>query len=351
MTPENELRLSFYKETAVLNEAHRVFLVQHVETGRFYVKKTVEQYDLGIYKAIQDNRFKGIPTIHELVETENGLVLIEEYISGKTLQSLMEQGSLPESTACRIIEDLCEILTPLHMHVPPIVHRDIKGSNLMIDEWGQLYLLDFDASKVVESGKTQDTILMGTEEYAAPEQYGFAPSDTRTDIYALGVLLNKMLTGVFPKEQLPEGPLGEIVKKCTAWEPDKRYKTVIALKRALKNREKGPIRVFWFGMPGIRSGKPVIAALWWILLAVLFYITLTAEYVHTGTDVPYEGGELWGMRIGSLLSFGLTIFYLSNYLGWRDRFPYRKRANVPAEIIRILLGAIILLLVPLLLMP
>ena len=351
MTPENELRLSFYKETAVLNEAHQVLLVQHVETGRFFVRKTVTQYDLSVYQTLQNKKFKGIPTIHELIETDNSLIIIEEYISGNTVQSLLDHGPLSDDMACGIAADLCDILAPLHTHVPPIVHRDIKGSNLMVDEKGKLYLLDFDASKVVEPGKTQDTVLMGTEEYAAPEQYGFAPSDTRTDIYAIGVLLNKMLTGVFPKERLAEGPLGEVVKKCTAWEPDKRYKSVLALKRALKSRGSGGLRTLWFGMPGIRSGKPVIAVLWWVLIAILLYVTLTAEFVHSDTELPYMGWSLWAMRIASFLSFGLTAFYLANYLGWRDRFPYRKRHHIIAEIPRILLGIIILFLVPMLIVP
>ena len=349
MTPEQELKLSFYRQTAVLNEAHRVFLVQHVETGRFFVKKTVRQYDLRIYEALQQGQFAGIPAIHELVEADDELIIIEEYISGNTVQAMLERGPLAEEDACRMLSALCDILAPLHAHEPPIIHRDIKGSNLVVDEHGQLFLLDFDASKIADAGKTQDTVLMGTEEYAAPEQYGFAASDARTDIYALGVLFNVMLTGHFPKEQVAEGYLGVIVKKCTAWEPDNRFHSVEALKKALQRR-RNPIRKVWEAMPGVRSGKAGIAVLWWIVLGVLAYFALTTVYVLPDGSL-YAGVPLWITRFEGLMSFWLTAFYLTNYMGWRERFPLKKRDNAALEVLRITAGALLAFFVPLLLPP
>ena len=71
-------------------------------------------------------------------------------------------------------------------------------------------------------GQMEDTCLMGTREYAAPEQYGFGQSDARTDIYALGVILNRLLTGDFPKNKLYEGRLKPVIQTCIQMDADAR---------------------------------------------------------------------------------------------------------------------------------
>ena len=119
--------------------------------------------------------------------------------------------------------DLCQILKPLHEYDPPIIHRDIKPSNLILDSQNHLFLIDFDASKNYNPDKSRDTVLMGTEDYAAPEQYGFLQSSERTDIFSVGVLANKMLTGVLPSESRPVGPFQSIISKCLSIDPQDRY--------------------------------------------------------------------------------------------------------------------------------
>ena len=79
----------------------------------------------------------------------------------------------------------------------------------------------------------QDTQILGTTGYAAPEQYGITQTDERADIYSLGVLLNLMLTGKHPSKELANGRLGRIVQKCTMVNPKKRYKSVLYLMEAL----------------------------------------------------------------------------------------------------------------------
>ena len=91
--------------------------------------------------------------------------------------------------------------------------------------------------------RESDTVLIGTREFAAPEQYGFAQSDARTDIYALGVMINYLLTGRYPKEKLYHsendqkryrgGTLADIIGKCTAFAPDMRYQDISELQKAL----------------------------------------------------------------------------------------------------------------------
>ena len=78
-----------------------------------------------------------------------------------------------------------------------------------------------------------DTQILGTTGFAAPEQYGLSQSDIRTDIYALGVLINVMLTGEHPSKKLAEGKMGRIVDRCTHVNPQRRYKNVLRLMEAL----------------------------------------------------------------------------------------------------------------------
>ena len=95
----------------------------------------------------------------------------------------------------------------------------------MICADGSVYLLDVNAAKWYKSEEVEDTKLLGTLYYAAPEQlgYGFAASSVKTDIYAVGILLNVMLTGKFPKEEKASGSIWNIIEKCICYETEKRF--------------------------------------------------------------------------------------------------------------------------------
>ena len=107
----------------------------------------------------------------------------------------------------------------------PIIHRDIKPSNVMINESGEVFLLDVNVAKWVSTEAKEDTRLLGTLYYAAPEQfgYGFSASTEKTDIYAIGVLLNVMITGKLPKEEQAPAALWKVIEKCICLEADERY--------------------------------------------------------------------------------------------------------------------------------
>lgn len=113
-----------------------------------------------------------------------------------------------------------------------IVHRDVKAENVIL-RGDQTVLIDFDASRVFKDEISRDTQVLGTTGYAAPEQYGIAQTDQRADIYALGVLLNILLTGRHPSKELAGGRLGRVVQKCTMVNPKKRFKNVLFLMEAL----------------------------------------------------------------------------------------------------------------------
>ncbi len=231
---EAQCRLSYYRPVIPLNEEHRVVLVRHAESGELFVRKETNVYDRRVYEILSRNAFPGIPRIAELIFLEDRLVIIEEYVNGRTLRSLLEEGPVTEPAAAGLLLRLCEILGPLHLLDPPLIHRDIKPENIMLDRDGRMMLLDFNAAKLYRSGDGRDTVLMGTPDYAAPEQYGFGSSGPETDIYAMGVVLSEMLTGSLPREARPSGKLAAIAEKCTRLDPRDRFASLEELKTALR---------------------------------------------------------------------------------------------------------------------
>jgi hypothetical protein len=123
-----------------------------------------------------------------------------------------------------------------------VIHRDIKPQNLIVDKMGALHLIDFGISRNYDRAAAADTVCFGTKDFAPPEQYGFAQTDTRTDIFSLGVLLGWMLTHNSERKNICRNirnrRLRRIVETCTAFAPDKRYRSVAQVKKALRNADR-----------------------------------------------------------------------------------------------------------------
>ena len=262
MTLQEELQLSYYKQISILNASHNVFLVQHVETGKLYVKKILSVYDKAVYDELCEYPLENTPRIYAVVEDDSRLIIIEEYINGETLEEIVQRdGPLSESYAVQILMQLCVIVNGLHSYFPPIIHRDLKPSNVIVSNDGIVKLLDMNAAKHYKGSSGEDTQLIGTVGYAAPEQYGFGESSVQTDIYALGVLLNNLVTGDIPKRSLATGQIGHIVEKCTAIDPNDRYQNAAELFSALEkyrpfDKTKAALFIKWLP-PGFRTLNPV----------------------------------------------------------------------------------------------
>lgn len=319
MTLDQELWLSYYKEVAEINAEHGIYLVQDVRTKKFFVKKHLTVFNGKVYRYLRDNPIANTPRIYLAEEDGDTLAVIEEYIPGDTLEEILErQGVLPESEVLRLTEQLCRILKDFHSCTPAIVNRDIKPSNLKVTSDGVLKLVDLNAAKWSNSQAEKDTVLLGTQGYAAPEQYGFGPSGVQTDIYAVGVLMNVMLTGSLPNQQLAPGKLGKIIKKCVEMSPTARFQTVDALLAALealqgksKAEEKGWRR---FLLPGFR-GKNVVT---WLLAALgyvmLLYFSATLQVEDAGRLEVILNRIFFGAA-----TFGIILFS-GNYLNVHEKF-------------------------------
>lgn len=225
MAEEDVLELMSYEELHPIDGRDNVILIRDSENGREYVKKILEIYDADVIRFLKDHPIAHMPKILRVYEGLNHVVLIEEYIEGRTVEALLDDGPVDCDTAVKIILGICDILIDLHSLNPPVIHRDIKPSNIIVTPDGETYLLDVNAAKWYDSDEKEDTRLIGTRYYAAPEQYGFGlkASSEKTDIYALGIVLNRLLTGKMPKECKAQKPFWAVIEKCISLEPSDRY--------------------------------------------------------------------------------------------------------------------------------
>ena len=240
LSDEDVCKLTKYNELKALSDRGNVILVKDRDNGRLYVKKVLDFYDRSIYEFLKDNPVPHMPKIYDIFESDNCLIVIEEYIEGSSVSDILERGNIKEIRAVQIAMDICGILESLNNLPVPVIHRDIKPSNVMIDEKGDIYLLDINAAKWYNPDKTDDTKYMGTPGFAAPEQAGFGiiSSSPKTDIYSLGVMLNVMITGKFPKENMPQQDIGEIISRCISMDINDRYTAKELINELGKIKEK-----------------------------------------------------------------------------------------------------------------
>lgn len=207
-----------------------ICVYRHKELGRQIVKRTLYS-STEVYSVLRTLSHPNIANVYDVVCDGTKITVLEEYVDGQTVADYLQSGLYSPSGVRRIVSSLCDALSLLHAN--RIIHKDIKPENVMIDSNGNVKLIDFDAARIYKPFQSQDTQAIGTMGYAAPEQYGINQTDERTDIYAIGVLMNVMLTGQPPEIRLCRGRLKKVVIKCTQTIPDNRYQNVKELKRNL----------------------------------------------------------------------------------------------------------------------
>lgn len=190
-----------------------------------------------------------LPRIVDIIEKEDVIYIIMDYIEGEALSKVLDkQGAQAQDKVIRWAIDLCQVLDYLHTQNPPIIYRDMKPANIMLQPNGNIKLIDFGIAREYKEENMSDTVSLGTKGYAAPEQFGGkGQTDARTDIYSLGVTLYHLLTGHNPCEppyeiypirhwnpHLSSG-LENIILKCTQPNPADRYQSCAELLYALEH--------------------------------------------------------------------------------------------------------------------
>lgn len=226
MTREEYIKnvLNTYRIVTVFADKNdcKTIRLRHKELRKDMVLHSLPN-QLSIYEKLCKIKTPNLPEIYDAITMDDGLIVFEEYIDGMNIAQIMESGRYRYSGAKKVLVGVCNALFILHKY--GFVHRDIKPENVMVDKTGRVVLIDFNASRKM-SVNSRDTVIMGTVGYVSPEQLGILQSDERTDIYALGVLLNVMITGKHPSEKVASGRVGRIVRKCTNVNPNDRYQSV-----------------------------------------------------------------------------------------------------------------------------
>ena len=129
-------------------------------------------------------RHPNLPTVTDKFDIGGRYYLVMEFIQGETLQQKLDRGEgpFPEEQVWDWTRQLCDVLGYIHGQNPPIVFRDIKPGNIMVDQFGQIKLIDFGIVRFFKPGQDKDTTLLGTLGYAAPEQHGTGQTDARSDV-------------------------------------------------------------------------------------------------------------------------------------------------------------------------
>lgn len=192
---------------------------------------------------------KNLPSIIDVIDDGDTFLIVMDYVEGNPLSTLLdEQGAQPQDKVIEWGKQLCDVLGYLHKCNPPIIYRDMKPSNVMLKPDGSVVLIDFGAAREYKRERVEDTTCLGTQGYAAPEQFGgMGQTDARTDIYTLGATMYHLLTNhnpcLPPYEMYPirqwnaglSGGLEEIILKCTRRDPLERYQNCDELYYALEH--------------------------------------------------------------------------------------------------------------------
>lgn len=339
------LAISYYNTIATINGPHKIYLVQHQESQKIYIKKILDVYNLHIYEYLKVHRLAGIPQLHNMYEENGQLTIIEEFISGTSLQEIIDSRALTIDLIIRFMCELCDILGQLHFLNPPIIHRDIKPSNIIITPYQHVVLIDFNAAKYLTDKNSSDTVLLGTKGYAAPEQYGFGSSTPQTDIYALGILLKELSSAL----TVPTNIFDAIINKCTQIDSSDRPANVHVLKSEFKklkarnaNSPQSPAHAAWSNWlpPGFRTKTP-----WKILTSSIIYLFIL------GLSLAFEvedatAFQLWFSRVIFFLAMLSIVFCWFNYRNIQRFIPFCRNEYKIIRYLGILLlnAAVILIL-------
>lgn len=190
-----------------------------------------------------------LPRIVDIIDNGVTIYIIMDFIEGESLDKVLEEyGAQPEEKVISWAMQICDVLSYLHSQKPPIIYRDMKPANLMLKPNGNISIIDFGIAREYKEQNLADTTVLGTKGYAPPEQYS-GQTDARSDIFALGMTMHHLLTGVDPRSgeayvpvrqwnpELSEG-IEFIINKCVEPVAENRYQNCTELLVDLQDPRK-----------------------------------------------------------------------------------------------------------------
>lgn len=189
-----------------------------------------------------------LPRIVDIIDNGVTIYVVMDYIEGESLDKILnEYGAQPEEMVVNWAKQLCDALSYLHSQKPPIIYRDMKPANVMLKPEGNIKIIDFGIAREYKEQNLADTTVLGTKGYAPPEQYS-GQTDPRSDIFALGMTMHHLLTGVDPRNGEPYAPVRQwnpelsegietIIDRCVEPAAENRYQSCADLLYDLEHPE------------------------------------------------------------------------------------------------------------------
>lgn len=322
-----------------------------------------------VYHTLMTHPVNGIPRIHSVERVAEGYLVRQEFVAGVTLTEMLKQsgsahymvmqgssdhdtmaqsGSASDSMtqsscdhdpsldpahygdsahglfepaeAAQFVLELCKILKQLHGL--GIVHGDLKPDNILIAQKdGRIHLIDFNASHMIVKKRGRDTVMLGTPGFASPEQYGFSRSDERSDIYAIGQLLNFMITGCYTQQKLTQEPIQNVIRKCAQIDPKWRYQNIDILVFELKQYETAGHEKRKMLPPGFRTRRG-----WKMIIGGLGYIFGTVFAASLSVENTYSAPVQFFAKTWYILMFYVFTAVVMNYMDINEIFPFARKS-------------------------
>ncbi|MBR3637421.1 MAG: serine/threonine protein kinase [Lachnospiraceae bacterium] len=299
---------------AMNERANKTWAIKEVRKDGGTDSEVVQQGLVAETEMLKKLNHPHLPSIVDVIDTEDSFLIVMEYIEGKDLQSILNHSGPQDPELVREwAMQLCDTLGYLHSRKPPIIYRDMKPANVMLKPDGNVMVIDFGTAREHKLYSQGDTTWLGTRGYAAPEQFGgHGQTDARTDIYCLGATLYHLLTGKSPAETnyaiLPLGQLNpslaqsgweEVVAKCCQPDPNDRYQNCAELMYALETLpQRGQLarrkRAAQLALFGVVVALAVISATGMIVFKSLKTSTREQSYdyfVQEGRDSAAAGDK------------------------------------------------------------
>lgn len=235
---------------AINEKANKTWAVKEVRKDGVLDYDAVRQGLIAETNILKNLSHPNLPSIIDVIDNEDSFIIIMDYVEGNSLsKALQEYGAQPQENVIEWAKQLCDVLGYLHSRQPPIIYRDMKPANIMLKPDGNVMLIDFGTARQFKEKNIEDTTCLGTEGYAAPEQYRGQnrQTDPRTDIFGLGRTMYHLVTGCNPGDPMHKivpireinpylsNGLEKIIIKCTEHLPENRYQSAAELMYALEN--------------------------------------------------------------------------------------------------------------------
>jgi serine/threonine-protein kinase len=272
-----------YYITRIIKEGGQGAVYQAIDDAQrvYAVKEMLDRFTDPKERAEALDRFKAeaqmlmrlvhprIPRVYASFEDEDRHYLVMDFVRGEDLEDVIRRrGSLPEDEALAIADQMFDVIEYLHRQRPPIIFRDMKPSNIMIESGGSVKVIDFGIAKMLQG--TNRGTQIGTPGYAPPEQYqGMAT--VASDVYSLGATLHHMMTGRDPRDEPPfsfppvyglkqsvSRRTSEAVQRALQMKPEDRWSSVAEFRKALRPAAPQPAQVRV--APGVQPAAPQVRA-------------------------------------------------------------------------------------------